>query len=67
MSVYTFYNLIDYMLLFSVHCVLLSSLLWSAPRPPVPLVSDAVINVVVMTPVAANELAGTRECVESRR
>lgn len=66
MSVYTFYNLIDYMLLFSVHCVLLSPL--SAVEcfsPSAPLVSDAVISVVVMTPVAANELAGTR--VESGR
>lgn len=67
MSVYTFYNLIDYMLLFSVHCVLFMLPAMECVSPSVPLASDAVINVVVMTPVAANELTGTCECVESSR
>lgn len=67
MFVYTFYNPSDYTLLFSVHCALFicpavecfSSLLL------VPLVSGDVINVVVMTPVVANELTETSVCVMS--
>lgn len=45
MPVYTFYNLNDYMLLFSVHCVLLSF---------------PAMKRVVMKPMAANELTGPR-------
>lgn len=65
MSVYTFYNLIDYMLLvFGSLCSFILPAM-DCLAPYVLLVSDAVINAVVMTPVAANELTGT--CGESGR
>lgn len=66
-SVCGLHSLIDYTLLFSVHRSLSSSPLCAASRPCALPVSDAVINVVVMTPVAANGLAGAGECVGSGR
>lgn len=68
-SVHTFYTLIDYKLLFSLCCVQyfhpLPAVACFPPPLPVQLLPDAMINVVVMTPAAASELAGTGQCVES--
>lgn len=71
MFVYTFYNPSDYTLLFSVHCALFicPAVECFSTSPTslvlVPLVSGDVINVVVMTPVVANELTETSVCVMS--